>query len=205
MRQIFQIFAAENPEPKTELNYASDFELLIAVILSAQTTDRQVNLVTQDLFEKHRKPEDFLALGEAGLLEAIRSIGLNRAKSHHIIQTCAILIEKHHGKIPRTREALEALPGVGRKTANVILNTAFNEGRIAVDTHVFRVANRTGLAQGKTPLMVEHELLKIIDPQYRLNAHHWLVLHGRYTCKARKPECSRCSIAAFCDDFKKQP
>ena len=195
---LFERLKAANPAPTTELDYATPFQLLIAVILSAQATDKSVNLATRRLFADAPTPAAILALGEEKLAEYINRIGLYRTKSKNVIATCRLLIERHDGEVPHDREALEALPGVGRKTANVVLNTAFGEPTIAVDTHIFRVANRTGLAPGKTPLAVELKLLKAVPPAYRHDAHHWLILHGRYICKARKPECGRCPIVEFC-------
>lgn len=199
IQRIFQRFQAHNPHPKTELLYHSNFELLIAVILSAQATDISVNKATQHLFPIANTPEAILALGEHRLKDYIKTIGLFNAKAKHILQTCEQLVAHHHGKVPNTREALEALPGVGRKTANVILNTAFGQPTIAVDTHIFRVANRTGMGPGKTPLAVEKALEKKIAPAFLLNAHHWLVLHGRYVCVAKKPHCSTCVIRDLCE------
>ena len=196
--EIFRRFQAGNPYPTTELRYNSSFELLVAVILSAQATDVSVNKATAGLFPVARTPAAMLKLGESGLKRYIKSIGLFNSKARHIIRTCALLLERHEGEVPRTREALEALPGVGRKTANVILNTAFGEPVIAVDTHIFRVCNRTGLATGETPLGVERQLERQTPVEFRQNAHHWLILHGRYICKARKPECPRCVIADLC-------
>ena len=195
---LFERLKAANPAPTTELDYATPFQLLIAVILSAQATDKSVNLATRRLFADAPTPAAILALGEEKLAEYINRIGLYRTKSKNVIATCRLLIERHDGEVPHDREALEALPGVGRKTANVVLNTAFGEPTIAVDTHIFRVANRTGLAPGKTPLAVELKLLKAVPPAYRHDAHHWLILLGRYICKARKPECGRCPIVEFC-------
>ena len=197
--EIFRRLRAANPAPTTELEYATPFQLLIAVILSAQATDKSVNLATRKLFADAPTPQAMLALGEERLSDYINRIGLYRTKSKNVIATCRQLIEKHGGDVPREREALEALPGVGRKTANVVLNTAFGEPTIAVDTHIFRVANRTKLAPGATPLAVELKLLKAVPEEYRQDAHHWLILHGRYVCKARKPECSRCNIAELCE------
>lgn len=197
--EIFSRLQALNPEPTTELEYESPFELLVAVMLSAQATDKSVNLATRRLFAVADTPAAMLALGEAGLIEHIKTIGLFRAKARHVIAACRMLVELHGGQVPRQREALEALPGVGRKTANVVLNTAFGEPTIAVDTHIFRVANRTGIAKGKDPLQVERGLLKFVPEQYRLNAHHWLLLHGRYICVARKPQCWRCPINELCE------
>jgi endonuclease-3 len=195
---LFARLQAQNPNPTTELNYSSHFELLIAVMLSAQATDRSVNNATASLFKVANTPKQLLALGEENLKSYIKTIGLFNSKARHIIKTCELLISQHQSKVPRQRHALEALPGVGRKTANVILNTAFGEPTIAVDTHIFRVANRTGLASGKTVREVEEQLLKTVPEQYRKNAHHWLILHGRYTCVARQPKCSDCVIADWC-------
>lgn len=199
LRLIFQRFQTENPHPKTELQYNSTFELLIAVMLSAQATDVSVNKATQHLFAVANTPEAILALGEAKLKQYIKTIGLYNSKAHHIILSCERLIALHDGKVPENREALESLPGVGRKTANVILNTAFGQPTIAVDTHIFRVANRTGMAKGKTPLAVERALEKKIEEPFLKNAHHWLVLHGRYVCVARKPRCPDCIIRDLCE------
>jgi endonuclease-3 len=196
---FFQTLRAANPAPQTELEYASVFELLVAVLLSAQATDVSVNKATRRLFLLAPTPQQMLALGEAGLSEQIRTIGLFRSKARHLIATCGMLIERHGGQVPRSREALEALPGVGRKTANVVLNCAFGEPTMAVDTHLFRVGNRTGLASGKTPLVVEKALLKRIPTEFLVDAHHWLILHGRYVCKARQPLCAQCKVAEFCD------
>ncbi len=198
-RQIFERLRAENPTPTTELHYSSPFELLIAVILSAQATDRSVNKVTAKLFKRASTPQEILALGEDGLKEYIKSIGLFNSKAKHIVAACRILVERYAGEVPSDRSALESLPGVGRKTANVILNTAFGHPTIAVDTHIFRVANRTGLARGKTVLEVERRLLKTVPKEFRHDAHHWLILHGRYTCTARKPHCSACVIEDLCE------
>jgi len=196
---IFSCLRALNPSPTTELEYGTPFELLVAVVLSAQSTDRGVNLATRKLFPVANTPQAVLALGVDGLCEYIRTIGLYRSKAKHLIEASRILVEEHAGQVPRSREALEALPGVGRKTANVVLNTAFGEPTMAVDTHIFRVANRTGLAPGKTPLEVEHRLLKVVPEEFLHDAHHWLILHGRYVCKARKPECWRCPIREWCE------
>jgi endonuclease-3 len=196
---LFERLKAANPAPATELEYATPFQLLVAVILSAQATDRSVNIATRRLFANAPDPQAMLDLGEERLTSYIRNIGLFRSKSKNILATCRLLLERHGGEVPHEREALEALPGVGRKTANVVLNTAFGEPTIAVDTHIFRVANRTGLASGKTPFAIESGLLKTVPPDYRKDAHHWLVLHGRHVCKARKPECGRCTIAKFCE------
>jgi endonuclease-3 len=197
--EILTRLRAANPHPATELEYSSPFELLVAVILSAQATDKGVNLATRKLFPVANTPARILALGVEGLSQYVRTIGLYNAKARNIIATCRLLLEKHGGEVPREREALEALPGVGRKTANVILNTAFGEATMAVDTHIFRVANRTRFAPGKTPLAVERGLLKFTPPEFLLNAHHWLLLHGRYVCKARTPECWRCLVADLCE------
>ena len=198
-RKIYERLAAANPEPTTELNYSSPFELLVAVVLSAQATDVGVNKATAGLFEAANTPEAMLALGEARLREHIKSIGLFNTKARNIHRTCAILVEEHGGEVPTNRESLEALPGVGRKTANVILNTAFGRPTIAVDTHIFRLSNRTGLAPGKDVRAVEDRLVRVTPREFRKNAHHWLILHGRYVCKARKPECPRCVIANLCE------
>ncbi len=195
---LFARFAAANPEPRTELEYRTPFELLVAVALSAQATDVSVNKATRPLFAVANTPQALLDLGEERLREAIRTIGLYKTKAKNIIATCRMLIDQYGGDVPQSREALESLPGVGRKTANVVLNVAFGHDTIAVDTHIFRVANRLGLAPGKTPLDVERKLEKVIPPQFRLHAHHWLILHGRYVCKARKPECWRCGVADLC-------
>lgn len=198
-REIFRRLKKANPHPTTELNYRSPFELLIAVILSAQATDKGVNKATKELFKVARSPKKILALGESGLKEYIKTIGLFNSKAKNIIKTCRILVDQHGGKVPEDRAALEALPGVGRKTANVILNTAFGHPTIAVDTHIFRVANRTGLAPGKTVLEVEKKLLKVVPGEYKKDAHHWLILLGRYTCVARKPRCGACIIEDLCE------
>lgn len=198
-QQIFARLQAENPHPTTELNYSTPFELLIAVILSAQATDVSVNKATTKLYPKANTPETILALGVDGLKDFIKTIGLYNSKAENIIKTCRLLIEEHDSKVPQTREALEKLPGVGRKTANVVLNTAFGHPTIAVDTHIFRVANRTGLAPGKDVLEVERKLEKFVPPEYRQDAHHWLILHGRYTCIARKPRCGSCVIEDLCE------
>ncbi|MGM0677680.1 endonuclease III [Ectothiorhodospira marina] len=202
-REIFTRWREANPKPTTELDYTTPFELLIAVILSAQATDKGVNKATARLFPVANTPEAILALGLEGLKAHIRTIGLYNAKAENILKTCRILVAHHGSQVPRERTALEALPGVGRKTANVILNTAFGEPTIAVDTHIFRVANRTGLAPGKTPLAVEQRLLKVVPAEFRRDAHHWLILHGRYTCTARAPRCGDCLIADLCD-FKEK-
>jgi endonuclease-3 len=197
--EIFARFARANPKPTTELAYGSPFELLVAVILSAQATDKSVNLATPELFKIADTPHKMLALGVEGLIPHIRTIGLYRSKAKHIIEASRLLVERYGGEVPATREALEQLPGVGRKTANVLLNTAFGQAAIAVDTHIFRVANRTKLAPGKTPLEVELRLMKFVPERYRLAAHHWLILHGRYVCTARKPACPRCLINDLCE------
>ncbi|OQA31124.1 MAG: Endonuclease III [Betaproteobacteria bacterium ADurb.Bin341] len=197
--EVFARLHAANPEPQGELHYGSPFQLLIAVILSAQATDLSVNKATKTLFAVAPTPEALLALGEEGLIGHIRTIGLYRAKAKNIIATCHQLLERFGGQVPENRQDLETLPGVGRKTANVVLNIAFGQPTLAVDTHVFRVANRTGLAPGKTPLDVELKLLKRIPEPYRRHAHHWLILHGRYVCKARKPECPACLIRDLCE------
>ena len=198
-RAIFERLRELNPHPTTELNFQSPFELLIAVMLSAQATDVSVNKATVTLFAHANTPQAILSLGEAKLKDYIKTIGLFNTKAANVIKTCSILVEQHQGTVPNTREALEALPGVGRKTANVVLNTAFGQPTMAVDTHIFRVANRTGLALGKTPLAVEHALLKNIEPEFLHDAHHWLILHGRYVCVARKPHCSACVIRDLCE------
>ena len=198
-RQMYERLQAALPAPTTELYYRSPFELLIAVILSAQATDRSVNLATATLFAAASTPQAMLALGVDGVTAHVRRIGLFNSKAQNIIKTCRILVEQHGGQVPRERAALEALPGVGRKTANVVLNTAFGEPTIAVDTHIFRVANRTGLAPGKTVRQVEDRLLKVTPPEFRHDAHHWLILHGRYTCTARRPRCGQCLIADLCE------
>ncbi|MBU1192152.1 MAG: endonuclease III [Gammaproteobacteria bacterium] len=198
-RQIFERLRAANPAPTTELHYGNVFQLLIAVVLSAQATDKGVNKATAGLFKVAKKPRDILALGEAGLKQHIKTIGLFNSKAKNIMAACKILEEDYAGKVPRDRDALESLPGVGRKTANVILNTAFGEPTIAVDTHIFRVSNRIGLAPGKTPLEVEKKLLKFVPDEFKQDAHHWLILLGRYTCIARKPNCPGCLIADLCE------
>ncbi|MGD9842865.1 MAG: endonuclease III [Steroidobacteraceae bacterium] len=197
-RELFSRLKALNPKPTTELEYSTPFELLVAVILSAQATDKGVNLATRRLYKVANTPAKIQALGVTGLSEYIKTIGLYNAKAKNIIATCGLLLDQHAGKVPRTREALEALPGVGRKTANVILNTAFGEATIAVDTHIFRISNRTGLAPGKNVLQVENKLLKVVPKEYALDAHHWLILHGRYVCKARKPDCVHCVLTDLC-------
>lgn len=200
---IYSTLRAQMPAPTTELNYKTPFELLIAVILSAQATDISVNKATDKLYPVARTPKSILDLGVQGLKPYIRTIGLFNSKAENIIKTCRMLIDKHDGEVPRTRAELEALAGVGRKTANVVLNTAFGEPTIAVDTHIFRVSNRTGLANGKTPLEVEIRLTKLTPDEFKQDAHHWLILHGRYICKARTPLCSECSIAEWCEYKKK--
>lgn len=197
--EIFARFKAANPHPTTELRHSTPFELLISVILSAQATDKEVNKATAKLFTVANTPQAILELGEEGLKNYIKTIGLYNSKARNIIKTCALLAERHGGEVPGDRSALEALPGVGRKTANVILNTAFGEPAIAVDTHIFRVANRTGMAPGKTPREVENKLLEVVPDDYRRDAHHWLVLHGRYVCTARRPRCWECLIRDLCE------
>jgi endonuclease-3 len=197
--EIFSRLRAENPKPTTELNYSTPFELLVAVILSAQATDKGVNKATDKLFPVANTPEAILALGEDGLKEYIKTIGLFNSKGANIIKTCRILIEQYNSEVPEDRKALEALPGVGRKTANVVLNTAFGHPTMAVDTHIFRVANRTGIAKGKTVLEVEKKLLKFVPKEFLQDAHHWLILHGRYICVARKPKCGACIIEDLCE------
>jgi endonuclease-3 len=196
---IFTRLAQADPSPTTELAFTTPFELLAAVLLSAQATDVSVNAATRRLFPVANTPEAILALGEKRLVPYIASIGLFRTKAKHLIQTCRILVERHQGQVPEDREALESLPGVGRKTANVVLNTAFGWPTIAVDTHIFRVGNRTGIAWGKTVREVEDRLVRLVPEEFQRNAHHWLILHGRYMCKARKPECWRCGVADLCD------
>jgi endonuclease III len=202
---IFARLRAANPQPRTELKYASAFELLVSVILSAQATDKSVNKATAELFRVANTSASILELGVAGLSKYIKSIGLYNAKAKNIIAMCRMLLERHGGEVPVTREALEELPGVGRKTANVILNTAFGQATIAVDTHIFRVANRTRIAPGKTVREVEEKLMKFVPPEFRRDAHHWLILHGRYTCKARRPACPVCIIADLCEYSHKTP
>jgi endonuclease-3 len=202
--EIFSRLQKNNPSPTTELNYTSPFELLVAVILSAQATDKSVNKATDKLFPVANTPEAIVKLDENGLKTYIKTIGLFNSKAKNIINTCRRLIEKHHSQVPTNREDLEALPGVGRKTANVILNTAFGESTIAVDTHIFRVANRTKIAPGKTVLEVEKKLLKVVPEPFKKDAHHWLILHGRYTCMARKPKCGECVIEDLCEYKHKQ-
>ena len=196
---IFQRLRAANPAPRTELVYQTPFELLVSVILSAQATDKSVNLATSGLFKEANTPAALLGLGRRGLERHIKRIGLYRTKAKNILATCNLLLEKHGGEVPRTRDELQALPGVGRKTANVILNTAFGEPTIAVDTHIFRVSNRTGIAPGKDVTAVEEKLLKVVPDEFKLDAHHWLILHGRYICIARKPGCPECLICDLCE------
>jgi len=203
-QEFFRRLQALDPNPTTELEYQSTFELLIAVILSAQATDVSVNLATRRLYKKANTPKAILDLGEDGLKDYIKTIGLFNSKAKNVIATCKILLEKHAGVVPSDRSELESLPGVGRKTANVILNTAFGQSTMAVDTHIFRVANRTGLALGKTPLIIERKLLKSVPKQFLLNAHHWLILHGRYTCKARNPNCAECIVRDLCRTGKQK-
>jgi endonuclease III len=198
-REIFERFRKANPEPRGELEHTSPFELLVAVILSAQATDKSVNIATRQLFKVANTPEKILALGEEGLIPYIQTIGLFRNKAKNVIAMCRLLLEQHGGQVPQDREALEALPGVGRKTANVVLNIAFAQPTIAVDTHLFRVSNRTGLAKGDDVLQVELRLLKFVPDEFKLHAHHWLILHGRYICQARKPLCGQCPIVDLCE------
>lgn len=205
VESFFATLRTANPQPQTELEFSSVFELLVAVLLSAQATDVSVNKATRRLFPVANTPQKMLDLGLEGLESYIKTIGLYHAKARHLLQSCQMLVAQYGGVVPRTREALQTLPGVGRKTANVILNVAFGEPTMAVDTHLFRVANRTGLAPGKTPLEVEQKLLKRIPPAYLVDAHHWLILHGRYVCQARKPLCWQCAVSAFCDFKAKTP
>ena len=198
VREFFSRLAAANPEPKSELDYATPYQLLVAVVLSAQATDKSVNRATRPLFRAHPTPQSMAALGEEGIADYIQSIGLYRTKAKNVAALSRLLLERHGGEVPHDRAALEALPGVGRKTANVVLNIAFSEPAIAVDTHVFRVANRTGLAPGKTVEEVEQKLLKAVPDPFRLHAHHWLILHGHYTCKARSPDCVHCLVFDLC-------
>ena len=198
VREFFSRLAAANPEPKGELEYATPFQLLVAVVLSAQATDKGVNRATRSLFRDHPTPQAIAALGAEGLIEYIQTIGLYNTKAKNVAALSRLLLERHGGEVPHDRAALEALPGVGRKTANVVLNIAFKEPTIAVDTHIFRVANRTGLAAGKTVDAVEQKLLKVVPGEFRLHAHHWLILHGRYTCKARSPDCVHCNVFDLC-------
>jgi endonuclease-3 len=204
-REIFARLKAENPHPTTELEYTTPFELLIAVILSAQATDVSVNKATRQLYPVANTPATIYALGVAGLIPYVQTIGLYRNKAKNVIETCRLLIEQHGSEVPRDREALQALPGVGRKTANVVLNTAFGLAAMAVDTHIFRVSNRTGIAPGKNVDIVEHKLMKFVPPEYLMDAHHWLILHGRYTCTARSPQCWNCLIADLCEFKSKTP
>lgn len=204
-QQMFERLCQANPNPTTELAFSTPFELLTAVLLSAQATDVSVNAATAKLFPLANTPRTILDLGEKSLVDCIRTIGLYQTKAKHLRQTCQILLDQYNGQVPEDREALEGLPGVGRKTANVVLNTAFGWETIAVDTHIFRVANRTGLAKGRTVLEVEKKLLKNVPANFRRNAHHWLILHGRYVCKARKPECYRCGLSDLCDFKPKTP
>jgi endonuclease-3 len=199
IESFFATLQAANPQPVTELEYTSVFELLAAVLLSAQATDVSVNKATRQLFAVANTPQKMLALGQEGLESYIKTIGLYRSKAKHLLEACRMLVAQHGGQVPRSRAALEALPGVGRKTANVVLNSAFGEATMAVDTHIFRLGNRTGLAPGKNPYEVEMQLLKRVPPEYLVDAHHWLILHGRYVCQARKPQCWHCSVAAYCD------
>ncbi|MBB1592509.1 endonuclease III [Achromobacter sp. UMC46] len=204
-REIFARLQAANPHPTTELEYDSPFQLLIAVLLSAQATDKSVNIATRKFFPQYGTPQALLALGEEGLTDYIKTIGLFRTKAKNTIATCRILIEHHGGEVPQTREALESLPGVGRKTANVVLNTAFGQLTMAVDTHIFRVSNRTGIAPGKNVLEVEEKLVKFVPREYMQDAHHWLILLGRYICVARKPKCPQCGISDLCEFKQKTP
>ena len=205
IRPFFATLKVANPMPNSELEYTSVFELLTAVLLSAQATDVSVNKATRKLFLVANTPQAILGLGPEALEAYIQSIGLYRSKARHLLQTCRLLVEQHASVVPRTREELEALPGVGRKTANVVLNVAFGQPTMAVDTHIFRVSNRTGLAPGKTPLAVEKQLLQRVPPEYAVDAHHWLILLGRYVCQARKPRCWECAVAAYCDFKPKTP
>ncbi len=204
-RQIFERLKAANPHPTTELEYTTPFELLIAVILSAQATDVSVNKATRKLYPVANTPDKIFALGVDGLIPYVQTIGLYRNKAKNVIETCRILLAQHGGEVPRDRESLQALPGVGRKTANVVLNTAFGEPAMAVDTHIFRVSNRTGIAPGKNVEIVEQKLMKFVPPDYLMDAHHWLILHGRYTCLARTPQCWNCLIADLCEYKQKTP
>ena len=201
---FFAALQTQNPEPTTELHFSDPFELLIAVILSAQATDIGVNKATNILYPVANTPEKIYALGVNGLKHYIKTIGLFNSKAANVIKTCRLLIDKHNSKVPENREALQALPGVGRKTANVVLNTVFNHPVIAVDTHLFRLSNRTGLAKGKTVRAVEDKLIKVVPKKFMQNAHHWLILHGRYVCTARKPHCEQCVVSHLCDDFRRQ-
>jgi len=204
VREFFSRLAAANPEPKGELEYATPYQLLVAVVLSAQATDKGVNRATRPLFKDHPTPQAIAALGEAGVEDHIQTIGLYRTKAKNVVALSRLLLERHGGEVPQDRAALEALPGVGRKTASVVLNIAFQEPTIAVDTHIFRVGNRTGLAPGKDVEAVERKLLKAVPTEFRLHAHHWLILHGRYVCKARKPDCPNCLVADLCA-YKEKP
>jgi endonuclease-3 len=204
-RAIFALLRDANPDPKSELEYSSPFELLVAVVLSAQATDRSVNLATRKLYAVANTPRAIVQLGVDGLIPYIQTIGLYRNKAKNVVALSQMLLDRHGGEVPKNRDALEALPGVGRKTANVVLNVAFEESTIAVDTHIFRVANRTGIAPGADVEEVERKLLKFVPEEFRRNAHHWLILHGRYVCKARKPECWRCTIASLCEFRRKTP
>jgi len=203
-QEFFATLKAHNPEPTTELNYTTPFELLIAVILSAQATDVGVNKATNKLYPVANTPQAILDLGIDGLKQYIKTIGLYNSKAENVIKTCRQLLELHNGNVPEERTALESLPGVGRKTANVILNTVFNHPVIAVDTHLFRLSNRTGLAKGKTVRAVEDRLMKVVPDEFKQDAHHWLILHGRYICTARKPQCNNCSVSHLCDDFRRR-
>ncbi|MFA5703304.1 MAG: endonuclease III [Advenella sp.] len=198
-KEIFARFKAANPKPTTELEYENNFQLLIAVLLSAQATDKAVNIATRKFFDTCKTPQDILDMGLEKFTEAIRTIGLYKTKAKNALATCEILQNQYNGQVPSNREALESLPGVGRKTANVVLNTAFGQPAMAVDTHIFRVSNRTGIAPGKNVLEVEKKLLRLVPKEYLLDAHHWLILHGRYVCVARKPKCPQCGIADICD------
>ena len=204
-KEIFARLRAANPEPRSELEYGSPFQLLIAVILSAQATDRSVNLATRELWKKVKTPQDMLKLGQAGLESHVKTIGLYRTKAKNVIATCRLLIDNHDSRVPGSREALEELPGVGRKTANVVLNVAFGHPTMAVDTHICRISNRTGIAPGKDPLAVELRLEKFVPDEFRMHAHHWLILHGRYVCVARKPKCPECTIRDLCEFRGKTP
>jgi endonuclease-3 len=203
--EIFRRLRKANPAPETELEHQTPFELLVSVILSAQATDKSVNIATEALYKHANTPAEILALGQSGLEDYIKTIGLYRMKAKNVLETCRILLHEHGGKVPQTREALEALPGVGRKTANVVLNVAFGQPTIAVDTHIFRVSNRTNIAPGKNPLEVEQRLLKVVPDEFKLHAHHWLILHGRYVCIARKPNCPACIIRDLCEYKAKTP
>ncbi|QEI07108.1 endonuclease III [Pigmentiphaga aceris] len=203
--EIFRRLRDANPTPRTELEYDTPFQLLIAVILSAQATDKSVNLATKRFFPEHGTPATLLALGEEGLSDYIKTIGLYRTKARNVIATCRILLEQHQGEVPQDRESLEALPGVGRKTANVVLNTAFGQIAMAVDTHIFRVSNRTNIAPGKNVVEVEKKLMKFVPKEFLMDAHHWLILHGRYVCVARTPKCPVCGIADLCEYREKTP